>query len=60
MLENGSGEVYAVDWSIDGLLASGSRDWTVKIWNPSAGECLKTLKGHRCLLFAKRCVFAIV
>ena len=38
--------VYAVGWSIDGLLASGSYDETVKIWNPSAGECLKTLK-HR-------------
>jgi WD40 repeat protein len=36
-----------VGWSIDGLLASGSYDETVKIWNPSAGECLKTLEGHR-------------
>ena len=33
-------------WSIDGLLASASRDRTVKLWNPSAGECLKTLEGH--------------
>ena len=45
--ENGSGPVFAVGWSIDGLLASGSYDETVKIWNPSAGECLKTLEGHR-------------
>ena len=29
----------------------------MKIWNPSSsGECLKTLKGHRWLLFAKRCM----
>ncbi len=37
----------AVAWSIHGLLASGSFDTTVKIWNPSAGEFLKTLEGHR-------------
>jgi WD40 repeat protein len=47
MFENGSGPVCAVDWSIDGLLASGSLDNSVKIWNPSEGECLKTLEGHR-------------
>ncbi len=46
-----------VAWSIDGLLASCSSDDTVKIWNPSSsGECLKTLKGHRWQLFAKRCM----
>jgi WD40 repeat protein len=53
MSNNGSGPVWAVDWSVDGLLASGSYDKTVKIWNPSAGECLKTLEGHRWLHFAK-------
>ena len=41
-----SHRVMSVAWSIHGLLASGSRDNTVKIWNPSAGECLKTLEGH--------------
>ena len=39
--------VAGIDWSIDGLLASASYDKTVKLWNPSAGECLKTLEGHR-------------
>ena len=40
--------VVTVGWRFDGkLLASGSYDKTVKIWNPSAGECLKTLEGHR-------------
>ena len=39
---NGSGEVKDVAWSIAGLLASGSADHTVKIWNPSTGECSGT------------------
>jgi WD40 repeat protein len=47
MFKNGSGSVYAVAWSIDGNIASGSDDTTVKIWNSSTGECLKTLEGHR-------------
>jgi WD40 repeat protein len=41
-----SGHVFAVAWSIDGLLASGSEDKRVMIWNPSTGKRLKTLKGH--------------
>jgi WD40 repeat protein len=28
------------------LLASGSEDHTVKLWDVRAGECLQTLKGH--------------
>jgi WD40 repeat protein len=36
-----------VAWSRAGLLASGSDDKMVKIWNPSTGECLNTLEGHR-------------
>lgn len=27
-------------------LASGSEDCTVKLWNPSTGDCLQTLEGH--------------
>ena len=46
-LEGHSGPVSCIDWSIDGLLASGSWDDTVKIWNLSSStECLKTLEGH--------------
>ena len=41
-LKGHSNWVVSVAWSINGLLASGSCDKTVKIWNPSAGECLKT------------------
>ena len=60
-LEGHSGSVCGIDWSIDGLLASCSCDGAVKIWNPSSsGECLKTLKGHRWLLFAKRCMLTPV
>ena len=37
----------------DGLLASGSGDKTVKIWNLDTGGCVATLRGHtngvRCL-----------
>jgi WD40 repeat protein len=29
------------------LLASGSCDSTVKIWDAKSGECLRTLEGHR-------------
>jgi WD40 repeat protein len=46
MLENGSDCVFAVARCIVGLLASGSRDWRLKIWILSTGECLKTLEGH--------------
>ncbi len=51
-LEGHSDAVFGVAWSIDGLIASASRDRTLErmiiIWNPSAGECLKVLKGHSC------------
>ncbi len=38
-------------WSVvfspeDKMLASGSEDQTVKLWNIQTGECLKTLQGH--------------
>lgn len=28
------------------LLASGSHDQTVKLWNPTTGNCIRTLHGH--------------
>lgn len=28
------------------LLASGSNDQTIKLWNPHTGECVRTFEGH--------------
>jgi WD40 repeat protein len=45
---SGSGLVSSVCFSPDGtLLASGSFDMTVKVWDVGSGECVKTLSGHR-------------
>ena len=50
-------EVYSVAFSGDGeIIATGSFDRTVKLWDVQTGEMLKTLKGHtigiRTLAFA--------
>lgn len=40
-------EVMCVAWSSDGrLLASGSSDFTIKIWDTTSGQLLHTLIGH--------------
>jgi len=38
--------VYSVSFDGKGLLASGSGDKTIKLWNTKTGECLRTLSGH--------------
>ena len=46
-LEGHTGSVRSVAFSPDGqLLASGSGDKTVRLWNPATGEQLQKLKGH--------------
>jgi WD40 repeat protein len=38
--------VYSVHFDGKGLLASGSWDNSIQLWDVSTGNCLKTLKGH--------------
>ncbi|KAJ5098832.1 hypothetical protein N7532_005833 [Penicillium argentinense] len=47
ILEGHSGWVQSVAFSPDGqLLASGSFDKTIRLWDPSTGELRQTLEGH--------------
>lgn len=41
------GRVYSVSFNQEGLLASGSYDKTIKLWNFDAGECIRTFNGHK-------------
>ncbi|KAJ5917529.1 hypothetical protein N7466_011083 [Penicillium verhagenii] len=46
-LEGHSDSVESITWSPDGSrLASGSRDKTVRIWDPATGQSVSTLEGH--------------
>ncbi|KAI8779475.1 WD repeat-containing protein 38 [Biomphalaria glabrata] len=41
-----TGNVHSVTFSLIGMLASGSWDRTVRLWNPWKGICLRHLVGH--------------
>lgn len=46
-LQGHKGWSFAIAWSPDRkLLASGSGDAAIKIWNPQTGECVQSLEGH--------------
>ena len=39
-------EVYSVAFDSNDILASGSEDRTIKLWNKNTGDLLRTLSGH--------------
>ncbi|XP_059148548.1 WD repeat-containing protein 38-like [Physella acuta] len=41
-----SGNIHSVTFSKIGMLASGSWDRTIRLWNPKNGVCLRVLIGH--------------
>ena len=53
-LSGHSDDVHAIAFSPDGsVLASGSHDHTIKLWNLDTGDCAQTLLGHH------NCIYAI-
>ena len=39
-------EITALKWLGNAMIASGSKDSTIKVWRIDTGECLETLVGH--------------
>ena len=40
------GGVWSVAFASGGILASGSEDKTIRIWNVDTGDLVETLEGH--------------
>ena len=51
-LEGHKGPVYCLLELLDGRIASGSTDWTIKIWNLKDKSCMQTLLGHKSSIFS--------
>ena len=51
-LEGHKGPVYCLLELLDGRIASGSTDWTIKIWNLKDKSCMQTLLGHKSTIFS--------
>ena len=53
-----SSTVLSVAFSPDGnTIASGSKDKSIKLWNPQTGDLIRTLDGNRDMLL---CVYTII
>ncbi|PKX91400.1 WD40 repeat-like protein [Aspergillus novofumigatus IBT 16806] len=53
VLEGHSNEVMSATFSHDSkLLASASKDNTIKVWDASNSQCIQTLKGHSDLIYS--------
>ena len=50
--EGHKGPVYCLLELLDGRIASGSTDWTIKIWNVKDKTLMQTLLGHKSTIFA--------
>lgn len=51
-LEGHRGPIYSLLELLDGRIASGSTDWTIKIWNLKDKTCMQTLLGHKSTVFS--------